>query len=86
MTITQPLDLEKIFLITLAGTPEIFAFLSIIGISVASAFFKFSNVIFLSLLALFVIIMAGHIGGIYLLILLFIGLSSFYGISKVIKT
>lgn len=85
MAIIQPFDLEKIFLVTLAGTPEIFAFICIIGMSIASAYFKLNNTIFLIMIGLFGIIMAGNFGGIYLLTLIFMGLVTFHAISKIIK-
>jgi len=85
MAIIQPFDFEKIILITLAGTPEIFAFLMIVGMSIAGAYFKFTNTIFLILLGLFALIMSGTLGGIYILSLIFIGLVTFYSISKIIK-
>lgn len=80
-----PLDFEQIFVITLAGSPEIFSFLMIILIFSLAAYFRMPNEIALMLFGLFGVIMASYLGAIYILIILIGGLAVFYGISKIIK-
>ena len=84
MAVIKPFDLKEIFVTTLAGSPEIFAFISILFIAGLSAYFKMSNALVLIMFALFGIIMSQYIGGLYLLVLLIGGLTAYYGIKKII--
>ena len=85
MAFVAPLDLENIFVNTLAGTPTIFTFLAFILLSGMAAYFKMPNAIFLVMFVLFGVVFSSYVGGIYILILLLSGLSTFYLISKIIK-
>lgn len=85
MPIIQPFDLERIFVVILSGDPTIFAFLSVIFISGLAAYFKMPNTIALAFLALFGVVMAAYLEGLYVLLILVVGLISFYGISKLIR-
>jgi len=82
----EPLQLEKILVNILAGSPEVFAFISMIVISFACARFNVPNKIFMPLIFLFVIMFASTIGlGFYLLGVLIAGLTTFYSISRLMK-
>lgn len=82
----QPLDLEKIFVVILAGTPEIFTFLAVIFISGLAAYFRMQNKVAMIMFALFGVIMASYIGGLYVLIILIGGIITFSAVSKIFKS
>ena len=82
MAIIQPFDFEKIFVVTLAGTPEIFTFLSIIMISGLAAYFRMQNKVAMIMFGLFAIIMSSYLGGLYVLVLLVSGVVTFMAIQK----
>jgi len=84
MAIIEPFDFKKIFMITLAGSPEIFAFISLIFLAGLSAYFNMPSFVFLILVGLFGVVMSAYVGGLYLLIILIAGLLAFYGIKKII--
>jgi hypothetical protein len=83
MTYIEPLDLKEIFLVTLAGSTEIFAFLSFITIAFGSAYFRLPDKIFLIMIAMYAVFMSPYMGGIYLLVILIGGILTFWGLSKV---
>ncbi len=84
--LNKPLPLKKVFVSIFAGTPEIFAFLSILIISWACASFRIPNRVFMPILFLFVLMFAGTIGmGFYLLGVLIAGWVAFYSISRLVK-
>lgn len=85
MALHSPLDLERIFVVDFAGTPEIFTFVSIIIIGWIIGKFKFDNTETLALFALFGIIMASYLPAIYVLINLFVGIFVAYSISKMTR-
>lgn len=85
MSVIQPLDLEQIFITNLAGNPEIFSFVAIIFVGIACAYFRFSNRNALAIFALFTIIMATYMQGIYVLVILLTGISSYYALSRIAK-
>lgn len=85
MTLIAPLDLEQIFVVNVSGTPEIFSFVAILLISFALAKFDFPNKISLAFFALFGIVMATYLQGIYVLIILLGGITTFYALSKMLK-
>lgn len=85
MPFIQPLDLITIFVLVLAGSPAIFTFLAIILIAVLAAYFRMPDKIALSMFALFGIIMATYLEGLYILLILLVGLFSYFGISKLIR-
>jgi len=82
----NPLDLERIFVNVISGSPEVFTFIAIAVISFACARFNMPSKIFMPLLFLFIIMFASTIGvGIYLLGVLVAGWVTFYSISRLIK-
>lgn len=85
MSLIAPFDLETIFVTVLAGTPLIFSFLAIILVAYLAAYFKMPNSVALFFLALFGVIMATYLEGLYILLILLVGLISFYSISKLIR-
>ena len=78
----SPLDLQRIFVVDVAGSIEVFSFLAILLISFVMGKYNFSNRISLVLFALFGTIMAAYMPGIYVLIILLAGFATFYAISK----
>ena len=85
MTITQPLDLEKIFVVNLAGSQEIFTFVAMLMVGMACAYFKFSNRNAMILFALFTVMMATYLQGLYVIVILLAGMSTFYTLARLIK-
>lgn len=85
MAIIAPLDLQKVFVIILAGTPEIFTFIAVILISVGAGYYKMNNFHALLMFALFGILMSSYIGGIYVLIILIAGMATFQMMSRFAK-
>ena len=81
----EALDLEYWFINVLSGTPEIFTFIAFMAIAGMAAYFRMLNSITLLMFALFAIIMAEFIGGIYLIAILIAGLVMFYYFSKIVK-
>lgn len=83
--ITEPFDLQKIFVVTLAGTTEIFTFLSIIFVSAISAYFRMPNYIAMIMYVVYALVMSQYIGGMYILVILLAGIVTFAGMSRVWK-
>jgi hypothetical protein len=84
-TYIEPLDLKKIFVQYFLGSTELFMFAFIILFSWGCAKFQMSNRVYLVLLAICSIIMAGFLGqAIYVLIIFLIGLLTFKGIGAII--
>jgi hypothetical protein len=83
MALTSPLDLKTHLITVVSGSQEIFTFLAMLVIAFAMSRFSLSNKVSLSLFALFGIIMAAYLQGIYVLIILIIGITTFYSLSKI---
>ena len=83
MTVIDPFDFERIFISILAGSTEIFTFISILVISAVAAYFRMDSKVMMIMYLLFGIIMSGYIGAIYILIILIIGLITFYSLSRI---
>lgn len=81
----QPFDLECLFVNLLSGSVEIFTFLAFIVIAALGAYFKMLNSTVMIMLAIFGILMAQFISGIYFIILLAGGLVIGYVFSKIVK-
>lgn len=81
----EPLNLQCWFMNIFAGTMEIFAFVSIILIAGLAAKFKMSNELSLTMIALFVVLFSGYLNGIYLLVILLVGITSFFAIGRIVK-
>jgi len=83
----EPLNLQCLLGTTLSGTAIIFTTLAVIFLAGLAGYFKMNNLVFLSLLGLFGILFASIVGTpVYLLIIVFAGLASFWSIAKIIKT
>jgi len=80
----NPLDLQTIFVDILAGSMDIFIFLSLIAIALMAAYFKMLNSTLLIMYAIFGIIMAQYFSGIYFLVILIGGLIIGYSLKKLI--
>lgn len=85
MSWIEPLNLKYILVNVLAGNLEIFTFLSFLVIAAMAAKFQMPNSVTLLMFAIFVIIMNTYLGlgGIYLLVILIVGLVSFFGLKKI---
>lgn len=79
----SPFDLEQILVTDVAGSLEIFSFLAILLVAFVMSRFNFPNKVSLSLFALFGVIMASYLSGIYVLIILLAGITTFYSLSKI---
>jgi len=84
--VTQPLDLQTIFVNYFAGTLEIFFFIAMIGFSILAAKFRMPNQIFLIMLGVFIVVMTNFYPLFYTIVILLVGLLFYYTISKLIKT
>lgn len=82
----EPLDLQCLFVNIFAGSTELFAFLAIIFIAAASAFFRMNNAIAMMMIALFSIIMYPFTSILYVLVILIGGLIAFWSLTKLMKT
>lgn len=85
MALNSPLDLEQIFVVDLAGTPEIFSFIAIVMLGFIIGKFRFSNMESTALFVLFTVIMAVYLPAIYVLVNLFVGIFVAVAISKIAK-
>jgi len=80
----SPLDLKTILVNTFAGSYAIFGFIAFIFIGGMAAYFRMPNIITLAMFVLFIIIMGFE--GLYALVILLVGLSTFWAISKIFKS
>lgn len=90
MSFQQPLNLEYWFVNVLSGSIDIFIFLSVIFIAGMAARFGMQNIITLSIVVLYIIMLAGTtlyggISGLYLIAILIVGLIAFSAFSKAFK-
>jgi len=83
VALISPLDLQQHLATTVAGSSEIFTFLAMLIIAFALSKFNLPNKVSLSLFALFGIIMATYMQGVYVLIILIIGIVTYYSLSKI---
>lgn len=85
-TYTEPLNLKYIFLNLLAGSPEIFAGIIFVAISILAGRFKMPNIIYALMLVLAGILLYDWIGaGYYIFIILIVGIVVFWVISRIVK-
>lgn len=81
----NPLDLKKIFVDYFLGSNELFIYAFMILISFVCAKFGMSNRLFLIVLAVSSLIMAGVLGqAVYILIIFIIGFVAFKAIGKIV--
>ena len=85
MTVIDPFDFERIFINILSGNNEIFSFLFIIFISGLGAYFKMDDKIMMIMYLVFAVTMSIYMDALYILIILIIGIVTFYSISKMIN-
>jgi len=87
MAFTEPLNLERIFVNFFAGSMEIFFFIAMAFFAYLAVKFRMPNQVFLILMALFVIMLAGlRYEFLYLLAILLAGLFFYYTLSRIIKS
>jgi hypothetical protein len=82
MAVIYPFDFERIFITILAGSPEIFTALFFIFISGLSAYFKFDSKVMFIMYVVAGIVMASYMPVVYMLIILIVGIITFYSISR----
>jgi hypothetical protein len=84
MTVVNPFDFQRIFMNILAGSPEIFIFIIFIAIVTGAAFFKMDDRLMLVLILIFGLVMSTFtsFGGLYILIILVVGIITFYSIAR----
>ena len=82
MTLNSPFDLKSIFVVDLAGTPEIFSFVAIIVVGWVIGKFKFDNTEALVTFALFTVIMSAYLPALYVIVNLLVGIIVYYQLSK----
>lgn len=82
----QPLELRYWLVNTFSGSIEIFIFLAFIFITSMAAKFKMNGTLTMTFIVLFGTLMANYFGGIYMLMLIIVGMISFISISRVIKS
>ena len=82
-----PLDLKTIFVNYLAGSMEIFFFLALLAFAYIAARFRMPNSIFLIMMGLFVVLMAG-LGYqlLYAIVIMIAAMFVYYALGKLIKT
>ena len=87
MAIVEPLNLQSILVNHLAGNADIFFFLSVIFLGFLAARLRIPNVIFMILILLFTVILAGFgYTLMYTLAILVTGVSVYWIFAKVIKS
>ena len=85
-TFHEPLELRYWLVNTFSGSIEIFIFIAFIFISGMAAKFRMNSTVTLSMMVLFGVLMAQYFGGIYMLMLIIIGMIIFISISRVVKS
>jgi hypothetical protein len=82
----EPFNLQCLLVNTLFGDPTIWLIGMMIVIFGLAAYFKMPNVIALSSIGLFIVIMANYVDrGFYILAVVIVSLISFYSIAKFIS-
>ena len=81
----EPFDLQTILINYFLGTTEFFIFAFVIVMSLVGARYQMSNRLFLTILAIGSIMVAGFLGeSVYILIIFIIGIISFKGIGRLV--
>lgn len=81
----NPLDLQTIFVSTIAGSWIIAIFIAVIGLSILAARLRMNDKVFLIFVVLFGVLMSPQLGGLYTLIMVVTGIAIYYGIAKIFK-
>ncbi len=82
----EPLELRYWLVNTFSGSIEIFVFLAFIFISAMAAKFKMNGTLTMLSMVLFGTLMANYFGGIYMLILIIVGMISFIAVTRLVKS
>ena len=82
MSIAQPLGLEDLILNTVTGNSSIFLAVAIIFFSALAGKFQMPKSIFLTLMALFIMIFSSYFEALYVVMLIVICIGAFYSLSK----
>ena len=86
MNFIQPLNLDTLFVGTLAGTLPIFMFLAMIFIAYMAARFRMPNGILLVMIAIFALLFAYYFGGLTITVLIVLGIIGGYLVTRLIKS
>jgi len=86
MSIENPLGLENLLVNTVAGNYEIFVALFVIFLAAVAGKFQMPKSIFITMLALFGIMFAQLIDGLYLIVLLLIVFGVYSGVSRLVES
>ncbi len=84
MTFVEPLDLQTILINNLAGSVEIFMFISFLAIGVMASMMKIPQSITMILLGLFAIMLADFFPAIYLLVVVVAGMIAANAMAKIV--
>ena len=84
-TFVEPLALQTIIVNMLAGSIEIFIAIAFIFMAGLAARFRMPNFVTLTMFATFGIVMSRFLGGLYILILLVMGMITFISIAKMFR-
>jgi hypothetical protein len=82
MGIISPFDFERIFISILSGSQEIFIGIFILMISAVGAYFHMDGKVMMLIYVVFGIVFSFYIGALYTLIILIIGLITFFSLTK----
>ena len=85
MSFHLPFDLEYWLVTVVAGSPEIFMVISLIAIAALAAYFRMPNSITLVMIAIFAIMMGAMTGQILFVVILILGLTLGWLMSRIVK-
>ena len=85
MEFIEPFNLERIFIVDLAGSLEIFTFVFMIVFAYIMAKYNFSGNVTLILFVIFSVLTASYIGGIYALAITFSGIIIYWMFTKFVN-
>lgn len=82
MVFIEPLNLKYILVNTFSGTLNIFIFIALLFIAMLAGRFRMPNTIALMMIALFGILFANYVNGVYAFVIIIGGLVGFFGIGR----
>jgi len=85
MTWIPPLEMETWLVNVFAGTQNIFIITCFIVIAGMAAYFRMTTMLTAMMFVLFAVLMSGYLTGIYLIVVLLVGLGATYTISRLFQ-
>ena len=82
MAVIDPFDFHRIFVSILAGSPDVFTFILIMLVSGLGAYFRMDSKVMMIIYLVAGIVMSTYIGAIYVLIILIVGIITFYSVAR----